>query len=75
VFSISHYVMARLLRVPINRISLIPRRLGDGRVLMGFVETGKVGFTRDALVGAAPLLAGSIFVVLIGDGHLDLLKL
>jgi len=71
---ISHYVMARLLRVPISRFSLIPRRLDDGRVLMGFVETGKVDFTRDALVGAAPLLVGSIFVALIGDRHLGLLE-
>jgi len=72
---ISHYLMAKLLRVSTGRFSLIPRRLDDGRLLMGFVETVKVDFLRDALVGAAPFLTGSVFVAFVGDRFLGLAAL
>lgn len=71
----SHYLMAKLLRVSTGRFSLIPRRLDNGRLLMGFVETVKVDFLRDALVGAAPFLTGSVFVAFVGDKHLGLVAL
>jgi hypothetical protein len=48
------------------RISLWPRRQPDGTLRLGFVETVKVDFVREALIGIAPLLAGSAMVVLIG---------
>jgi hypothetical protein len=33
---------------------------------MGFVETGQTDFLRDALIGAAPLLSGGVFVAYVG---------
>ncbi|MEK7324717.1 MAG: hypothetical protein AAB217_05610 [Chloroflexota bacterium] len=63
----SHSIMAKALGVRTARISLWPRRQPDGTLRLGFVETEKVDFVREALIGVAPLLAGSIAVVLIGS--------
>jgi hypothetical protein len=63
---LSHYFIARLLGVPVGRISIFPQALPDGRLRMGYVETASTDFLRDALIGAAPLLTGSIFVAYAG---------
>jgi hypothetical protein len=62
----SHYLIAWLLRVPVGRISIIPQTLPDGRLRMGYVETASTDFLRDALIGAAPLITGSVFVAYVG---------
>jgi hypothetical protein len=67
----SHYFAARLLRVPVGRFSVIPQSLPDGRLRLGYVETAQTDFLRDALIGAAPLIAGSLFVAYAGFVHLD----
>ncbi len=72
---VSHFLMAKLLWVPTGRFSLIPRRRNDGRLLMGFVETAPTDILRDALIGAAPLLAGGGFVAFAGITRLKLLSL
>lgn len=69
---ISHYVSARLLGVRTGRFSLIPRPLEDGRLQLGYVETAQVDFLRDAIIGLAPLIWGSIFVAYAGLWHFDL---
>ena len=68
---VSHYLTARLLRVPVGRFSIIPQSLPDGRLRMGYVETAQTDFIRDALIGAAPLIAGSLFVAYAGFVHLE----
>jgi hypothetical protein len=68
---ISHYLAARLLKVPVGRFSIIPRPLPGGRLRLGYVETAQTDFIRDALIGAAPLIAGSLFVAYAGLIHLD----
>ncbi len=68
----SHFVVARLLRVRTGRFSLIPQPLPNGRLQLGFVETARADFGRDALIGAAPLLAGGLFVAYAGLVRLDL---
>ncbi len=67
---LSHWVAAKLLGVETARVSLWPRRQPDGTLRLGFVETAKVDFVREAIIGAAPLLAGSAVVVLIGYSRL-----
>jgi hypothetical protein len=69
---LSHYLMARLLRVRTGCFSLIPRPLPDGRLQLGYVETSSSDLVRDALIGGAPLLAGGIFVAYAGLVHLGL---
>ena len=68
----SHFIMARLLGVKTGRFSLVPKKLGDGRLQLGFVETASTDFFRDALIGAAPLVAGGIFVAYLGVSRLEL---
>jgi hypothetical protein len=59
---LSHFVMAKLLRVRTGKFSLIPSPLPDGRLRMGYVETERSDFVRDSLVGAAPILFGTLFL-------------
>ena len=62
----SHFIMSRLLGVPTGRVSLLPRPLENGRLQLGYVETGRTDILRDALIGMAPLLAGGACVAFTG---------
>jgi hypothetical protein len=62
----SHYLAARLLGVPTRHFSLVPQATSDGRLRLGYVETGKADVVRDSLIGAAPLLSGGLVVAYIG---------
>jgi hypothetical protein len=63
---LSHYLMAKSLKVPVGNFSLIPQPLANGRLRLGYVETAPTDFIRDALIGAAPLISGSFFVAYAG---------
>jgi hypothetical protein len=69
---ISHFIMARLLGVRTGRFSIIPKKLDGGRLQLGYVETAKTDFFRDAIIGIAPLLTGGIFVAFAGVSRLGL---
>jgi len=69
---LSHFVMAKLLRVRTGRFSLVPASLPDGRLQMGYVETEQTDIIRDSLIGLAPLIAGSSFVAYAGIDHMQL---
>jgi len=71
----SHFLAAKILGVPTGRFSLIPQAQPDGKLRLGYVETGSGGFFRDALIGVAPLVSGCIFVALSGIYLLHLLPL
>jgi hypothetical protein len=60
------------LGVRTGRFSLLPTPLPDGRLRLGFVETASVDFLRDALIGAAPLMTGGLFVAYAGIERLRL---
>jgi len=62
----SHYLMSKLLGVPTGRISLLPRPMENGRLQLGYVETGRTDIFRDALIGMAPLITGGVCVALTG---------
>jgi len=68
----SHFLMAHLLGVRTGRFSLIPKKLAGGKLQLGYVETASTDFARDALIGAAPLIAGGIFVAFSGISRLEL---
>lgn len=69
---LSHFLMAKLLRVRTGNISFIPIALSDGRLQMGYVETEQTDIFRDSLVGLAPLIAGSLFIAYAGLDRLGL---
>jgi hypothetical protein len=62
----SHFIMARFLRVRTVNFSLIPKPQPDGKLQLGYVETDRTDLLRDALIGAAPLIAGGVFVAYAG---------
>jgi hypothetical protein len=66
----SHWLMAKMLGVKTARFSLWPHRQPNGILRLGYVETERVDFIREALIGIAPLITGSAVVVLIGYSRL-----
>jgi hypothetical protein len=68
----SHFVMAKILRVRTGRFSIFPRSLPDGRLQLGYVETVRSDIVRDSLIGAAPLIVGTLFVAYVAIAHLQM---
>jgi hypothetical protein len=71
---LSHYITARLLMVRTGRLSVLPQVMPDGALRLGFVEVAATDPVRDALIGAAPLLAGGTLVAYLGIDRLNLLS-
>jgi hypothetical protein len=69
---LSHFVMAKLLRVRTGRFSIFPQSLPDGRLQLGYVETARSDVVRDSLIGAAPLIIGTLFVAYVAIYHLQM---
>jgi hypothetical protein len=67
---LSHWLTAKLLGVRTGTIWLIPERLPDGNLRMGYVEAERVDFVRESLIGFAPLLFGGMFVAYAGLSQL-----
>jgi hypothetical protein len=72
---VSHFLTANLLEVRTGRFSILPKKVEGGRIRLGYVETASTDFVRDALIGAAPLILGGIFVAYAGASRLGLDKL
>lgn len=62
----SHFLMAKILRVPTGKVSFIPHQLPGGKMRLGYVEIRKSDFLRESVIGAAPLLIGGAAVACIG---------
>ncbi len=75
VHELSHFIMAKILFVRTGRFSLIPASQPDGTLRLGYVETASGGIIRDALIGAAPLITGGLFVAYTGLYRMNLLPL
>ena len=68
---LAHAGMATLLGVKTANLTLIPQRQPDGRVRLGSVQVERVDVVRSSLIGLAPLLAGSVAILLIVRLALD----
>jgi hypothetical protein len=64
--------MAKILQVRTGKFSIFPKSLPDGRLQLGYVETAKSDVLRDSLIGAAPLIVGTLFVAYVAIYHLQL---
>ena len=62
---LSHWLAAKLLRVPTGRISIGPTRKRGGATRFGSVSVAKTDPLRGSLIGLAPLLTGSLLILLI----------
>jgi hypothetical protein len=69
---LSHWLTAKLLRVKTGRFSLWPKPQKRGQLQMGGVQVEVADPFRHSLIGLAPLIFGSIAVLLIGQGRLAL---
>jgi hypothetical protein len=68
VHELSHWLMAKLLRVRVSRPAFGPVRKGRSkRVSLGSVRVSKVDPVRASLIGVAPLLGGSAVILIIGN--------
>jgi hypothetical protein len=72
IHELSHLVVARLVGVRTGRFSLLPRPLPDGHLQLGYVETSQTDWVRGSLIGAAPLIAGGIFVAYVANYHMEM---
>lgn len=66
---LSHWLTATLLGVRTGSLSILPRPKSDGSVQLGYVEyykTKGLGPVRESLIGSAPLVTGTLAVLLIG---------
>jgi hypothetical protein len=66
----SHWVAATLLGVRAGRVSVVPERMPDGTLRLGYVETEHVDPLREALIGSAPLVAGAVVIIFVGYSRL-----
>jgi hypothetical protein len=69
---LAHFVMAKILGVRTGRFSIFPQSLPDGRLRLGYVETAPADVLRDSLIGAAPLIVGTLFVAYVAIYHLQM---
>jgi hypothetical protein len=68
VHELSHWLMAKLLRVRVSRPTFGPVRKGrSNRVSLGSVRVSKADPVRASLIGVAPLLGGSAVILIIGN--------
>jgi hypothetical protein len=66
---ISHWITATILGVRTGSFSILPRAQEDGSIQLGYVEyyrSSSVGPIRESLIGSAPLITGTVCVLLIG---------
>lgn len=69
---LSHLIMARLIGVRTGRFSLLPRPMADGHLQLGFVETSQTDWIRATMIGAAPLIAGGMFIAFAATYRMEL---
>ena len=71
VHELSHWLAAKMLGVPTGRIVIWPQAKRNNTVWLGTIQVGRADPLRSSLIGLAPLVTGSLLVVLIG-AHLRL---
>ena len=64
---LSHWLAAILLRVPVGKLSLWPKKKRGGQVRLGSVSVGASDPLRASLIGVAPLVVGSLVILAVGQ--------
>ncbi len=62
---LSHWITAKLLRVPVGKISIGPLAKDSGSTRLGSVSMARTDPIRAGLIGLAPLVTGSLLILLI----------
>lgn len=66
----SHWLAATMLGVRAGRFSVIPARLPNGTLRLGYVETARADPLRESLIGLAPLIFGVSALIFMGYSRL-----
>ena len=72
---LSHWLTATILGVRTGSFSVLPKTGADGTIQLGYVEyykSSRLGPIRESLIGSAPLVTGTIAVLLIAINIFDL---
>lgn len=69
---LSHFLIAKIVGVPVTKFSIIPESSKDGTLRLGFVQTRQCDPVRDSLIGLAPFIFGLILIGLIGSRQLGM---
>ena len=75
---LSHWLVAQLVGVRTGSFSVLPRTKPDGTIQLGYVEyykTRSVGPIRESLIGSAPLISGTVVILLISFHIFDVTSL
>jgi hypothetical protein len=75
---LSHWLTATILGVRTGSFSVLPKTGADGTIQLGYVEyykSSRLGPIRESLIGSAPLVTGTIAVLLIAINVFDLPEL
>lgn len=67
IHELSHWLAARLLGVRTGKISLWPSKRRGNQMRMGSVRIARTDPFRSSLIGVAPLISGSLAVLIIGQ--------
>jgi hypothetical protein len=67
IHELSHWLAAKLLGVRTGKISLWPSRKRGNQMRMGSVRIARTDPFRASLIGVAPLISGSIAILIIGQ--------
>jgi hypothetical protein len=62
---LSHWITAKLLRVPVGKIRIGPSQKGGGVTRLGSVSMSRTDPLRASLIGLAPLVTGSVLILII----------
>ena len=62
---LSHWLTAKLLRVPVGKIAIGPSSKGGGPMRLGSVSMARTDPVRGSIIGLAPLVTGSFLILLI----------
>ncbi len=67
IHELSHWLAARLLGVRTGKITLWPSRRRGNQIRMGSVRVARTDPLRASLIGVAPLISGSLAILIIGQ--------
>lgn len=62
IHELSHFLMAKVLFVPVGKFNLVPKR-GEKEIVLGSVAIAKVDIVRRLIIGAAPVIFGITLVL------------
>ena len=62
IHELSHFLMAKLMFVPVGKFTLMPKRY-EKEVVLGSVSIAKVDIIRRLIIGAAPVIFGLLIII------------